>query len=128
MSLRELLLKRGDSVMKRVAAMRVQIMLIHKVTSVTVDSSAMLDKTPDEVKKFQGLADGEARRYNESMLCKWNYHIVKVHTEEELFTMLKECGRNCWELVHIEHTIETPRMSPVKKENARNGRLYTEAY
>jgi len=41
---------------------------------------------------------------------------VKVHSEEELITMLEECGRNCWELVHIEHTTETPKMGPVKEQ------------
>ena len=30
--------------------------------------------------------------------------------------MLEECGRNCWELVHIEHTTETPKMGPVKEQ------------
>ena len=36
----------------------------------------------------------------------WNYHRTEARTRKELDSLLDECGRNCWELVHVERIIE----------------------
>jgi hypothetical protein len=36
---------------------------------------------------------------------QWRYHRVEARTREQLDLLLDECGRNCWELVHVEKVI-----------------------
>jgi hypothetical protein len=58
---------------------------------------------------------------------RWRHHRVEVTMRAQMDAMLDECGRNGWELVHVERVVEEQEKGDTVTE-ALSERKVTESW